>query len=139
MLNEFLCSRKNGEFQNENSNMKDVIDNYSYHEISKIYESEEKFQNSKIIIVGYYKENKTKNEELYFVIGFEQTILVIHQSQFNILQTFLKKKEKLEICFLPDTKEIFDEISSKEKETKKSKNQIKTTMILKQNQQNHQL
>ena len=108
----FRDFRDNPGFRTLNEKLKKVVDNYTFLEISEKTESElnlniaNNIKESKVIIISHYKEN----DDFYFVLSFKRTILVINQSRIKILQTFLSEKEKLEICFLSNTKKIFDDI-----------------------------
>lgn len=99
--------------------MKEVIDSYTFLEISDQKELEQNkkiFENlneSKLIIISHYEEQEIEKNYRFFVVSFKRMILVIKEIRIKILQTLLSKKDKLEICFLFDTKKIFDDINDK--------------------------
>ena len=120
----FLSHLESKELKTTNLKMKQVVDRYFFHEITDQIANEvnkkitENLKKSKVIIINHYEEQEMGKNDLYFVVSFERTILVINQSRINILQNFLSKKEKLEIYSLSDKKDIFDMINSKGNETK---------------------
>ena len=120
----FLSHLESKELKTTNLKMKQVVDRYFFHEITDQIANEvnkkitENLKESKVIIINHYEEQDIGENDLYFVVSFERTILLINQSRINILQNFLSKKEKLEIYSLSDKKDIFDMINSKGNETK---------------------
>ena len=122
----FLSYQVNPGFQTSNTKLKEVVDSYIFIEISEKNESElilnfsDNINESKVIIISHYEEHEKEKEYLYFVVSFKQTILVINEEQFKIIQIFLSRKAKLEICFLSSTKDIFDYINDKLKKQKSS-------------------
>lgn len=120
----FLSDLESKELKTTNRKMKQVVGKYFFHEITDQIENEvnkkiaENLKESKVIIINHYEEQEMGKNDLYFVVSFERTILVINQSRINILQNFLSEKEKLEIYSLSDKKDIFDMINLKGNETK---------------------
>lgn len=58
---------------------------------------------SNVVIINRYEEKDP--DIIYFIIGFKNTIIIIEESQFLILQPLFSTKKCLKICFLP---RIFD-------------------------------
>ena len=89
-----------------NRKLDKVVKNYSFYYISnQLSENENQLfidmiQNSKIIIVDHNKEN------LHFIIGFYNTIIVIKDSFLNIMKSIFSKN--IQISFLNDSKNAFD-------------------------------
>lgn len=69
--------------------------------------------NSSVIVINCYsyKEESANAEYFYFFICFRKTLLIIKQTFLYILKQLLMNfsKEKIEICFLSNSKTIFDQ------------------------------
>ena len=89
-------------------NIELVIQDYSFLEISSVFDSENNqktyqlMDESKIIIISEYKENN-------FILVFERTIIYIKQTSINFLYSLLSNKKNLKICFLSNSKELFED------------------------------
>ena len=119
LFSNFLKNR-NQEIKTQNQKMKRVVDSYTFLDISQNIkeldqnpEISENIKESNIIIIGYYEERRIFKKYHYFVLGFKKTVLILNTAQTEILQSLLSTKEKLEIYFLPNTKEIFEETKIK--------------------------
>ena len=128
----FLSYRENPGFKSSNIKLGEVISSYSFLEISEENEMELNFKlsdnikESNVIIISHYEEHEEDGrKERYLLLSFKRTILIIKETRTKILQILLSKKEKLEICFMFDTKEIFENINKEFNETKLKYKEIK--------------
>ena len=53
--------------------------------------------------------NESQTNEQYFIIRFRQTIIFINITSINILLPLFSMSTDISICFIPSTKEKFDE------------------------------
>ena len=63
---------------------------------------------SEFIIVNHCEEKNGKKNIGYFFIGFKKTIIIIDQQLLSKLNQFFKNNSNIKICFIPNTKNIFD-------------------------------
>ncbi|KAK8887861.1 hypothetical protein M9Y10_038920 [Tritrichomonas musculus] len=96
----------------ENKSFSKVLKHYRFLYISDILDPDDnldikqKIINSKVITINHIEINSYK-EELYFIIGFKHTILVVESSHLEYLHKLLSlRKGILEICFITDKKYI---------------------------------
>ena len=68
-----------------------------------------RIKKSKAIIIGLYKETNSKTNDLFFIISFKKTIICIKNSMLPLIQSYFYSNDDLNIYFLPDTKDIFDQ------------------------------
>ena len=94
-----------------NSKLRSIMKNYSFIYVSEIIDSEKittllkKIKFSLIISICLYKES----DNFYFIVSFEQTVLIIPKKSLSFLENLLSSDQNLVICFSnDDTKSIFD-------------------------------
>ena len=63
-------------------------------------------QKSKIIVIDHYEERP----DLYFIISFHKTIILINQSYLLFFYQHISSKSELELSFLTEKKDVFDQI-----------------------------
>ena len=102
---------ENNRISIENKRMESVIKNYSFFDISSVFDSEnnketyQRMEESKVIIISEYKEIDRK----YFILVFERTMINIEQTSVNYIQSLIPNSKTLKICFLSDSKKSFDD------------------------------
>lgn len=77
--------------------------NFSETDINIIKENIEK---SKVIVINQYKYLNKETTELYYIIIFEKTIMIINDSTISFLNQLILGKSDLDVLYLSDTKEI---------------------------------
>ena len=100
----------------ENENLKRAIQDYSLHYFSieneiNINQNTHILQNlnkSFVVIIDHYPKSESISEDNHFIIGFKKTIILI-KDPISIIQQLFKINNKIEFCFLYDTKKIFDD------------------------------
>ena len=106
--NSFKELLENNKIRITNNNIELVIQDYSFLEISSVFDFENNqktyqlMDESKIIIISEYKENN-------FILVFERTIIYIKQTSINFLQSLLSNNKNLKICFLSNSKKLFED------------------------------
>lgn len=100
-----------------NERLNKVVQDYSFYYFdeklvfSNTDEIYQKIKESKVIIIGIYKEINSKNDDLYFIIGFKKTIIIIKNTLIHLLHSFFSYNNDLNIYFLSDTKKFLINIS----------------------------
>ena len=68
-----------------------------------------KFNESKLIIINHHEEINNDLKTFYFIICFENTILIIDKSSSSFIHRLFSSKTNLNILFLTVEKDIFDQ------------------------------
>lgn len=97
-----------------NKKLNEIVKSYNFYYISgnlsidqnQIYQN---FEKSKIVIINQYEDKYSKTKAKYFLIGFEKTIIIINQSSSDFIQSLLMNNSELNICFISNTKSVFDD------------------------------
>ena len=97
-------------------------------------ENENIFHNikrSKVLIINHYQNQNENDKILDFVIGFKNTVIIINQHLlYFFIYWVLKSNQTIQICFLNDTKNIFDQfINEHYNESLKENNFDKTFKV----------
>ncbi|KAK8870232.1 hypothetical protein M9Y10_008109 [Tritrichomonas musculus] len=91
--------------------MAEVIGNYQFltqeSDLEKNQEVLENLKKSSIITIDQYEEEK---QDKYFILIFRQTLISIKQSSTSTIHKLLSIHPNLTICFLNNTKDIFDQL-----------------------------
>lgn len=82
-------------------------------EIDTLFEN---IKESQVIMINYIKETNQMAENLFFVICFKDSLLILHQSSLNFLHTLFTLNSSLCICYMYKTKEYFQNESIQCKE-----------------------
>lgn len=113
MESNFLYIKRlleNNKINFANNRMKSVVRDYSYLEVSSVFDYEnnhetyQQMEDSNIVIINQYKENGND----YFILGFKQTIIYIKQNSIKFLLSLFLCNKNLTIYFLSNSKESFD-------------------------------
>ena len=122
---QFLQFLQNKPIRLDNKKLEYTISNYSFYLItqkSDLVNNQQlivNFKNSKIIIIDYYRKCNQQNKDFFFIVGFENTILIIFQTPLSLLDPLFSVHSELKICFLFCTKNNNDfNINVKFKEIK---------------------
>ena len=73
-----------------------ISENFYYDQNEQVYQN---FQKSKTIIVNHYEDRESKATDLYFIISFKKTILLVNQSQLKFIYPLLSSNDKLNSIF----------------------------------------
>lgn len=108
-----------------NTKLKSVVEKYAIlYFTDKISFDEniyERMNESEVISIRQHKNSK----ELYLIICFEQTIIIINPTYISNLKNLFSSNPNLTICFQEDTKSVFDDnIKIEYTETKLNFNNI---------------
>ncbi|KAK8881042.1 hypothetical protein M9Y10_003769 [Tritrichomonas musculus] len=119
-INEQL---KKGSIKVKNAKMNQIIRSYAFFDILKdsnlkiINQISQKLNKSEIIIINQYKEANCSKLPCYLIISFKNAVIFLKKTDLSFFCSLLSEKSDLTICFLSNTKDIFDEyISIKYKE-----------------------
>ena len=77
-----------------------------------IFKEEIIFQNfdeSDTLIIKFFEESNGQKTYKFFILSFKNSIMFFDQNCFDFLYRLLSFKKELNICFMPKTKEQFDE------------------------------
>ncbi|KAK8883568.1 hypothetical protein M9Y10_042662 [Tritrichomonas musculus] len=113
-LLEFLERLNSNTIRIPNSILDRIIRSYTFLEISEKISFENnqdiyhKLSESKIIIINHLKEMNPIIDDRYLFIGFKQTVIIIDQTKLSFLSNLFSSKQNLIICFLSDSKDIFN-------------------------------
>lgn len=72
-----------------------ISDSFNKSEAKAVFSN---FMESKIVIIDKYEE---PDRNLYFILSFEKTIIIIDQLSFHLLQELFSSNPNLNICFYP--------------------------------------
>lgn len=95
-----------------NQKLNKVIDKYAVHYISNLFDVNSNqhiiqiFNNSEFMIINQCPDKYHENH--FFILGLEQTLLFIDQRLLFLLKPYFTSNTKLEIYFLPNTKNLFN-------------------------------
>ena len=95
--------------------MNKIIQNYKFLCISKTLDVNQdqqifrKMEESKAVIVNRSDNSELKEERQFLFIGFKDTILIIKHTSLSFLQDLFSINQKIKICFLSDTEDIFNQ------------------------------
>lgn len=67
------------------------------------------FKDSKIMIIDYNENLNQICQDQLFILSFQKTLIIIDQLSFSSLQSLFLSKPHLLICFLSNSKEVFDQ------------------------------
>ncbi|KAK8894562.1 hypothetical protein M9Y10_022997 [Tritrichomonas musculus] len=73
-------------------------------EESKIYQN---IDNSEVIVINQNQKNDQSEEQKYYYIGFEKTIILLEESSLSFLQKLLSSHPTLPICLLTNKDDCF--------------------------------
>ena len=110
-LSEILNCLKNFGL-NDKKYVRNIFQNYNFFYIcSESFDInnqiiQENLQNSKIIMINQYKEKDLN--DIFFIINFKKTLIIINQSFLEILKPCFSKYAFLLIYFLSNSKDIFN-------------------------------
>ena len=96
-----------------NSNYLRIIQKYTFlyaNEYMSFMPNENIFQNlekSKIVIISQVKEHNNIPNKQYFIIGFNQTIIIVEQNSLFFLNSLFTASSNLKICFFENSKDLF--------------------------------
>lgn len=82
-------------------------------EIDTLFEN---IKESQVIMINHIKETNQMAENIFFVICFKDSLLILHQSSLNFLHTLFTLNSSLHICYMYKTKEYFQNESIQCKE-----------------------
>ena len=103
----------NNSIRIQNRKLENVIKNYNFVYISNQTEIDKNhtiyvnMKKSDVIIINQCKYSDQNLEDLYFLIGFERTIILIKQSLIPFLISLFSVCDVKNICYLQNTKSIF--------------------------------
>ena len=106
---------KNGNIKILNQKLNNLILNYSFLCLSEPLDVDNNlplFQNireSKVAIINQYKRSEQNPDDLFFIICFKHTLLILNPKSTPFLQSLFSKNHDLTIYFLPNTKNLFNQ------------------------------
>ena len=94
-----------------------IVKNYNFINVNSTFtpdENQDIFQHmleSKIFIISQFIESNQDQDLEYFIVAFEKTIIIIKQCLLQLLNQLFMSHSCLQICFLSNTKDIFDKFN----------------------------
>lgn len=108
-----------------NKKLTEVVRKYNFTNVideNKLHQNlneNNRIKESQVVIINKYKMPGAITDSYYLIIGFEKTIISIKQSKLPLLKSIFQSNPNCQICFLSDSKSIFDDLIELDyKETK---------------------
>ncbi|KAK8840493.1 hypothetical protein M9Y10_030699 [Tritrichomonas musculus] len=101
--------------RSSNHKLKQIIDNLDIFFVSKDFDFlknkgiSEKFKESPVIVIDSYEVSAFQSKDHHFFILFENTLLIIDQTNLSSLQNLFSTEVTANIYFLSNDKNIFDQ------------------------------
>ena len=108
---DFPESLKQNHIRINPKNICDKIKNYSFIFINETADLDDKYnifqsiKSSKVISVNEYIDKDSQNN--FFISCFQSAVIMIHQASISFLQNLFNINPHLKICFLSNTRNIF--------------------------------
>lgn len=92
-----------------------IIQNYSFLYITKNFQFDknsnilQNIKESNIIIINQCNIQDQKTQEMYFIISFQKTVIIIKQLSLFLLSPLFSTHSNMNICFLSNTQKDFNQ------------------------------
>ena len=115
-----LLASEKSNIKFRNPKISNIFQAYSFYYIEQkmqFDENQQIFSNikkSNAIVINHYQIQSSGKDDIYFIFGFEETIIIIHQSNLLYANLILLINPDIQFCFIENTRNIFDQFNSVE-------------------------